>query len=62
MSVAAVVGRDAIIVIEMRHDTSGAGFLAGIQVNETGDLAGGELHMQAFFEIADGAHHGVGMQ
>jgi hypothetical protein len=31
-------------------------------VHETGDLAGGEFHMQAFFEITDSAHHGVGMQ
>ena len=62
MAVATVVGGDAIFIVEVGHDPGGAGLLAGIQVHEPGDLAGGEFHVQAFFEITDGAHHGVGMQ
>ena len=46
----------------MGHDPDGASLLAGIQVHEAGDLAGGEFHVQAFFKITDGAHHGIGMQ
>lgn len=62
MTVATVVGGDAIVIVKMGHDPGGTGFLAGIQMHEAGNLAGGEFHMQAFFEITDGAHHGVGMQ
>ncbi|MNG92340.1 hypothetical protein D3C79_512720 [compost metagenome] len=57
------VGRgDAVAVAQVGHDPGGGGFFAGIQVDEAGDLAGGELHVQAFFEGADGAHHFIGMQ
>jgi hypothetical protein len=45
------------------HAHAGGGrLLAGIQVNEAGDLAGGELDVQALFEFADGAHQPVGVQ
>ena len=62
VAVATVVGGDAIFIVEVGHDPGGAGFLAGIQVDETWDLAGGEFHVQALFEIANSAHHGVGMK
>jgi hypothetical protein len=62
VAVATVVGGDAIFIVEVGHDPGGAGFLAGIQVDETWDLASGEFHVQAFLEIADGTHHGVGME
>ncbi|MNF11299.1 hypothetical protein D3C80_2124960 [compost metagenome] len=32
------------------------GFLTRIQVDEARDIATPEIHMQAFLEIADGAH------
>ncbi|MNG00959.1 hypothetical protein D3C84_839170 [compost metagenome] len=62
MAVTTVVGRDAIVIAQVGHDAGGRGFFAGIQVDETGNLARGELHVQALFEGADGAHHLVGVQ
>ncbi|MNR04828.1 hypothetical protein D3C85_1208200 [compost metagenome] len=57
------VGRgDAVAVAQVGHDPGRGSLFAGIQVDEAGDLAGGELHVQAFFEGADGAHHFIGMQ
>ncbi|MNN15015.1 hypothetical protein D3C81_1281100 [compost metagenome] len=62
MAVAAVVGGNAVLVVQMGHHPGGAGFLAGIEVDEAGNFAGGELHMQALLEGADGAHDPVGME
>ncbi|MNN17489.1 hypothetical protein D3C81_1306790 [compost metagenome] len=59
----ATVGRgNAVAVAQVGHDPGGGGFFAGIKVDEAGDLAGGELHVQAFLERTDGAHHFIGMQ
>lgn len=59
----AAVGRgDAVAVAQVGHDPGSGGLFAGVQVDETGDLAGGELDVQAFFKGADGAHHFIGMQ
>jgi hypothetical protein len=62
VAMAAVGGGDAILVGEVRHDAGGGCLLAGIEVDESGDLAGGELHVEPFFEGTDGAHDPVGMQ
>ncbi|MNG96643.1 hypothetical protein D3C79_557190 [compost metagenome] len=59
----AAVGRgNAVAVAQVGHDPGCRGFFAGIQVDEAGNFAGGELHMQAFFEGADGPHDFIGMQ
>jgi len=62
MAVAAVGRRDPIVVIEMAHDPGGRGFLAGIEVNEAGNFAVGKTRVNAFFELADGAHRPIDVQ
>ena len=36
--------------------------LAGVEVDEPRDLAGRELGVQALLEVADGAHHAIGLE
>jgi hypothetical protein len=59
VTVAAVRARDRIPLVEMGADARGRGLLTGIEVDETGDLAGRELVVHPLLEGADGAHHAV---
>jgi len=42
-------------------DADGDRFLAGVQVREAGDLALGDLGVQALLELADDFHPAVGV-
>ena len=53
---------DAVAVMQVVQDADARGFLAGIQVDEAGNVAAREIHVQAFLELADRAHPAVDVQ
>ena len=53
---------DAVAVVQVHHDAGAGGFLAGIEMDEAGDVAGGELGVHALLELADGPHDPVGFE
>ena len=62
MAVPAVGGRDGVAVVEVAAHAGGRGLLAGVEVDEAGDVAGGELLVHPLLEVADGAHRPVGVE
>jgi hypothetical protein len=62
VAVAAVGRGDVISVIEMQADAHRGRLLAGIEVDETGDVARRELVVDGVLELADGSHLPVGFE
>ncbi len=54
VAVTAVIARDVIITAQIHADPGRRGFLARVQVDETGIAAFGEFDVYAIFEFADG--------
>src|SRR5262249_51140719 len=53
---------DGVTVIEVAAYADCGSLLACVQVDESGNLAGGELGVHAFLELADRPHNSVGAQ
>ena len=51
VAVAAVGRGDGVAVVEMHADADAGSFLAGIEMHEAGDVAGGELGMDRVLEV-----------
>src|SRR5207237_3605782 len=50
----AAMGRgDAIAIVEMYHDAGGGGLLAGVKMDEAGNVALGKFIWYGFFEFAN---------
>ncbi len=62
MTVAAMRGGDGVAIVEMQADADAGRLLAGIEVHEAGDIAGGELVVHPLLELADGPHAAVGVK
>src|SRR5262245_37308820 len=62
VAVTAVGAGDRVTVIEVAAYTDRGSLLTRVQVDESGNLAGRELGVHAFFELADRPHHPVGAQ
>ena len=62
VAVPAVGGGDRVAVVEVGAHAGGRGLLAGVEVDEPGDVAGGELLVHPLLELADGAHRPVGVE
>src|ERR1700753_218311 len=62
MAVAAMSRGDAIIVLEMHHDPRRGSFFAGIEMDETGNIAAREFEMQALFEFSDRTHDPISFE
>src|SRR5262249_4418459 len=60
VAMAAVGAGDAVLVGEVHAHADGRGLLAGIEMHEAGDVAGGELLLDAVLEGADRAHVAIG--
>ena len=54
--------RDPVGIVQVLADAYGDGFLTGVEVRETRDLAGLDLDVQALLELADGLHLPVGAE
>ena len=59
----AAMGAGDVVALgaELLADADGAGFLAGIEMHEAGDLAVRELDMQPLLELADRTHPPIGL-
>jgi hypothetical protein len=57
-----LVALEARIEETAMPSAGGDRFLAGVQVDEPGDLTRGELGVQALLEVADRAHHAIGLE
>src|SRR5215213_3444200 len=62
VAVAAVGGGDVVVGPEVRADAGGDGLLARVQVDEAGDLPGGELLVETLLELPDRPHGAVPLQ
>ncbi|MCY1363930.1 hypothetical protein D9M69_507130 [compost metagenome] len=62
MSVASMGTDDVVLIGQMLARAYCHSFLPAVQVSETGNGAGGVLHMHAFFELADHFHLPIGFQ
>ena len=62
VAVAAVGAGDGVPAVEVAADTDRRRFLARVQVDESRDLAGRELGVHAFLELADRPHHPVDVE
>ena len=62
MAMAAMGAGDPVAVVELQAEADRRGFLAGIEVNETRYLAGGEFRVHPILEFADRAHGGIGFE
>ena len=62
VAVAAVGRGDVVLVVQMQADADRGGLLAGIEMDEAGDVAGRELVVDGVLELADGAHLPVGLE
>src|SRR5215469_10158634 len=62
VAVAAMGARDRVTVVEVAAYADRRSLLAGVQVDESGNLAGRELGVDAFFKISDRPHQPVGAQ
>ena len=62
VAVAAMGAGDGVTVVEVAAHADGRSLLARVQVHEARDLAGRELRVHAFLELADSPHHPVGAQ
>jgi hypothetical protein len=62
VAVTAVRAGDAVAVAQVHHDPGARGLLAGIQVDEAGDVASREVDVQPLLELADRAHRAVGLE
>src|SRR5260370_12047714 len=56
VAVAAMRAGDGVAGVQVHADTDGRSLLAGVEVDEAGDLACGEFQVHALLELADGAH------
>ena len=48
-------------LVEQQADACGDGFFARVEVDEAGNLAGGEFHVKAFFECTNQTHDPVSL-
>src|SRR4029453_5977626 len=55
-------GGDVVVGAQGGADAGGDRLLTRVQVDEPGDLAGGELLVQPLLELADGPHRPVPLQ
>ena len=62
MTMPAVGAGDVVVRPQVHHDAGGGGFLSGVEVDEPGQVAGGELHVHPFLELPDRLHGPVGPQ
>jgi hypothetical protein len=62
MAVAAMGRRNPVAIGEMQHYPRGAGFFAGIEVNEPRNVTLGEFDVQTFLEFSDRAHDPVSFE
>jgi hypothetical protein len=62
MAMAAMGRNDLVGRVQVLANAHGHGFLAAVEVSETGDLAGLYLAVQAFLEFPDHLHLAVGAQ
>ena len=62
MSVSAVGAADVILGTQVNAYARGDGFLARVEMDETGDIALHEFGVDALFELADGLHQLVGFK
>ena len=62
VAVAAVGRGDVILVVQMQADADPGRLLAGIEMDETRDVARRELLVDGVLELADGAHLPVGFE
>jgi hypothetical protein len=62
VAVAAVGRGDVILVVQMEADADPRRLFAGIEMDETGDVARRELLVDGVLELADGAHLSVGFE
>ena len=60
MSVSAVGAGDVVVVVQVRADAGRDRLLARVEMDESRDVAGGELDVQPLLELADRAHGPVG--
>ena len=62
VAVAAMRAGDVVVGAEVGADAGRDRLLARVEMHEARDLAGGELGVQALLELADRAHHAVGLE
>ena len=62
VAVAPVGGGDPVGWAEVHHDPGAGRLLAGVEVDEAGDVAPGEVDVEPFLELADGPHRPVGRE
>src|SRR5437773_2399521 len=62
VAVPAVGAGDGVPVVEVAADADGRRLLPRVQVDKPGDLAGRELRVHPFLELADGPHRPVDVQ
>src|SRR6516165_10385851 len=62
VAMAAMGAGDGVTVVEVAADADRRRLLARVQVHESGDLAGRELRVHAFLELADRPHRAVDAQ
>src|SRR5579863_10465029 len=62
MAVAAMGRGDDVAVGELRTDADRGGFLSRVEVDETGNLAGGEFVVDAILEAPDRRHAAIALE
>ena len=62
VAVAAMGAGDVVDVGQMHADADARCLLAGIEMHEARDVAGGELVVHALLELADRAHLAIGLE